>query len=80
MSGSNIAFILTGSVSGYKACDAISRLVQLGHRVRTVATESALRFVGPATLEGLPPAWRTTSSARCFLPTTGRSRSSSLRP
>jgi phosphopantothenoylcysteine decarboxylase/phosphopantothenate--cysteine ligase len=53
MSASNIAFILTGSVSGYKACDAISRLVQLGHRVRTVATESALRFVGPATLEGL---------------------------
>jgi phosphopantothenoylcysteine decarboxylase / phosphopantothenate---cysteine ligase len=53
MSGSNVAFILTGSVSGYKACDAISRLVQLGHRVRTVATESALRFIGPATLEGL---------------------------
>jgi phosphopantothenoylcysteine decarboxylase/phosphopantothenate--cysteine ligase len=53
MSGSNIAFVLTGSVSGYKACDAISRLVQLGHRVRTVATGSALRFVGAATLEGL---------------------------
>jgi phosphopantothenoylcysteine decarboxylase / phosphopantothenate---cysteine ligase len=53
MSGSNIAFVLTGSVAGYKACDAISRLVQLGHRVRAVATESALRFVGPATLEGL---------------------------
>jgi phosphopantothenoylcysteine decarboxylase / phosphopantothenate---cysteine ligase len=53
MSGSNIAFVLTGSVAGYKACDAISRLVQLGHRVRTVATESALRFVGPSTLEGL---------------------------
>jgi phosphopantothenoylcysteine decarboxylase/phosphopantothenate--cysteine ligase len=53
MSASNIAFVLTGSVAGYKACDAISRLVQLGHRVRTVATESALRFVGKATLEGL---------------------------
>jgi phosphopantothenoylcysteine decarboxylase/phosphopantothenate--cysteine ligase len=53
MSGSNIAFVLTGSVAGYKACDAISRLVQLGHRVRAVATESALRFVGVATLEGL---------------------------
>ncbi len=53
MSGSNVAFVLTGSIAGYKACDAISRLVQLGHRVRTVATESALRFVGPATLEGL---------------------------
>ena len=53
MSGSNIAFVLTGSIAGYKACDAISRLVQRGHTVRAVATESALRFVGPATLEGL---------------------------
>jgi phosphopantothenoylcysteine decarboxylase/phosphopantothenate--cysteine ligase len=53
MSGSNIAFVLTGSIAGYKACDAISRLVQLGHRVRAVATASALRFVGAATLEGL---------------------------
>ena len=53
MSGSNILFVLTGSIACYKACDAISRLVQRGHRVRTVATESALRFVGAATLEGL---------------------------
>jgi phosphopantothenoylcysteine decarboxylase/phosphopantothenate--cysteine ligase len=53
MSGSNIVFVLTGSIAGYKACDALSRLVQLGHRVRAVATESALRFVGEATLEGL---------------------------
>jgi phosphopantothenoylcysteine decarboxylase/phosphopantothenate--cysteine ligase len=53
MSGSNIAFVLTGSVAAYKACDAVSRLVQLGHRVRAVATPSALRFVGAATLEGL---------------------------
>jgi phosphopantothenoylcysteine decarboxylase/phosphopantothenate--cysteine ligase len=53
MSGSRIAFVLTGSIACYKACDAISRLVQLGHSVRTVATESALRFVGVATLEGL---------------------------
>jgi phosphopantothenoylcysteine decarboxylase/phosphopantothenate--cysteine ligase len=53
MSGSNIAFVLTGSIAGYKACDAVSRLVQLGHRVRAVATEPALRFVGAPTLEGL---------------------------
>ncbi|HXQ82178.1 MAG TPA: bifunctional phosphopantothenoylcysteine decarboxylase/phosphopantothenate--cysteine ligase CoaBC [Opitutaceae bacterium] len=53
MSGSNIVFVLTGSIAGYKACDAISRLVKRGHRVRAVATESALRFVGAATLEGL---------------------------
>jgi len=53
MSGSKIAFVLTGSIAGYKACDAISRLVKAGHSVRTVATEAALRFVGAATLEGL---------------------------
>jgi phosphopantothenoylcysteine decarboxylase/phosphopantothenate--cysteine ligase len=53
MSGSRIVFVLTGSIAAYKACDALSRLVQLGHKVRTVATPSALRFVGAATLEGL---------------------------
>ena len=53
MSGSNIAFVLTGSIAGYKACDALSQLVQRGHRVRAVATTAALRFVGEATLEGL---------------------------
>src|SRR5580658_10629868 len=53
MSGSRIAFVLTGSIAGYKACDAISRLVQRGHTVRAVATESAQRFIGAATLEGL---------------------------
>jgi phosphopantothenoylcysteine decarboxylase / phosphopantothenate---cysteine ligase len=50
---SNLLFILSGSIACYKACDAISQLVQRGHRVRTVATEAALRFVGTATLEGL---------------------------
>jgi phosphopantothenoylcysteine decarboxylase/phosphopantothenate--cysteine ligase len=50
---SQILFILSGSIACYKACDAISKLVQRGHRVRAVATEAALRFVGVATLEGL---------------------------
>lgn len=53
MSGSNLLFIFTGSIAGYKACEAVSRLVQRGHRVRAVVTESARRFVGVATLEGL---------------------------
>lgn len=53
MSGSDILFVFTGSIAGFKACEAVSQLVQRGHRVRTVATESALRFIGPATLEGL---------------------------
>jgi phosphopantothenoylcysteine decarboxylase/phosphopantothenate--cysteine ligase len=50
---SNILVLLSGSIAAYKGCDVISRLVQRGHRVRTVATASALQFVGPSTLEGL---------------------------
>ncbi len=49
----NVLVIVTGSIAAYKACDAISQLVQRGHRVRTVATAAALKFVGAATLEGL---------------------------
>lgn len=53
MSGSNLLVIFTGSIAAAKACDVVSRLVQRGHRVRCVATAAALRFVGPATLEGI---------------------------
>lgn len=52
-SGKRILFKLTGSISAFKACAVISRLVKEGHEVQTVASASALRFVGPATLEGL---------------------------
>ncbi len=48
-----LLWILTGSISCYKACFAISRLVQAGIEVRTVATPSALQFIGKSTLEGL---------------------------
>jgi phosphopantothenoylcysteine decarboxylase/phosphopantothenate--cysteine ligase len=48
-----ILFILSGSIACYKACAAISQLVQRGYQVRSVATEAALKFVGVATLEGL---------------------------
>ena len=53
MDTSRILFILSGSVACYKACAAISDLVQRGHQVRSVATASALKFVGIATLEAL---------------------------
>ena len=49
----NILFILSGSIAGYKACEVVSKLTQDGHRLRVVATASALHFVGAATLEGL---------------------------
>lgn len=50
---STILFVVTGSIACYKACEAISQLVQRGCRVRAVASASALKFVGVATLEGL---------------------------
>jgi phosphopantothenoylcysteine decarboxylase len=48
-----LLWIFTGSIAGYKACVALSRLAQAGLEIQTVATPSALRFVGAATLEGL---------------------------
>ena len=48
-----LLFFLTGSISCYKACFAISRLAQAGIEIRTVATPSALQFIGKSTLEGL---------------------------
>jgi phosphopantothenoylcysteine decarboxylase / phosphopantothenate---cysteine ligase len=53
MSNSKILFFLSGSIAAFKACQVISRLVQDGNDVQTVATASALKFIGPATLEGL---------------------------
>lgn len=53
MSHANVLFFLTGSIACYKACTSISRLSQSGLVVQTIATPSALKFVGPATLEAL---------------------------
>jgi phosphopantothenoylcysteine synthetase/decarboxylase len=50
---SKILVQLSGSIAAYKSCDLISKLVQAGHEVKTVATKGALEFVGAATLEGL---------------------------
>jgi phosphopantothenoylcysteine synthetase/decarboxylase len=49
----NILFQLSGSIACYKACTVISKLTQDGHSVQCVASSAALKFVGPATLEGL---------------------------
>ncbi|MFC2134346.1 bifunctional phosphopantothenoylcysteine decarboxylase/phosphopantothenate--cysteine ligase CoaBC [Bacteroidota bacterium] len=53
MSNYKILIKLTGSIAAYKIAYLISKLVQAGHEVQTVATEAALHFVGKATLEGL---------------------------
>jgi phosphopantothenoylcysteine synthetase/decarboxylase len=48
-----ILFCVTGSIAAFKACAAISQLLKEDYEVRTVATQSALKFIGTATLEGL---------------------------
>jgi phosphopantothenoylcysteine decarboxylase/phosphopantothenate--cysteine ligase len=53
MSTSKILFQLSCSIACFKACALISMLVKAGHEVEVVATRSALKFVGEATLEGL---------------------------
>lgn len=53
MSNYKILFKITGSIAAYKSAYLISRLVQSGFEVKTVVTESALKFIGKATLEGL---------------------------
>jgi phosphopantothenoylcysteine decarboxylase/phosphopantothenate--cysteine ligase len=53
MSSSKILFIMTGSIACYKACQIVSKLSQQGHEVQVVATSSALKFIGNATIEGL---------------------------
>ena len=53
MSSSKILFKLSGSIACYKACNLISRWVQEGKEVQTVASAAALKFVGASTLEGL---------------------------
>lgn len=53
MSSNKILFKLTGSIACFKAAALISKLVQSGCEVQTVATSSALKFIGEATLEGL---------------------------
>lgn len=53
MSKNKILFQLSGSIACFKACQLLSRLVQAGYDVEVVATPSALKFVGTATLEGL---------------------------
>ncbi|MDZ8120380.1 flavoprotein [Pontiella agarivorans] len=44
---------VSGGVAAYKAADVVSQLVKAGCDVRVVMTESATKFVGPATFAAL---------------------------
>lgn len=49
----NILICVSGSISAFKAASLASAMKKKGHSVKTVATESALKFIGPAALEGI---------------------------
>ncbi|MFH1197159.1 MAG: bifunctional phosphopantothenoylcysteine decarboxylase/phosphopantothenate--cysteine ligase CoaBC [bacterium] len=53
MSKYKILFKITGSIAAYKSAYLISKLVQNNCEVKCVVTNSALKFIGNATLEGL---------------------------
>jgi phosphopantothenoylcysteine decarboxylase/phosphopantothenate--cysteine ligase len=42
-----------GGIAAYKVCEVLRRLTEVGHQVRVIPTEAALRFVGAATWEAL---------------------------
>ena len=44
---------VTGGIACYKACELVSLAVGRGHSVRVVMTDSATRFIGTLTFEGL---------------------------
>ena len=45
-----------GGIAAYKACALVRHFTERGHEVRVIPTESALKFVGAATLEALTAA------------------------
>src|ERR1700750_211015 len=44
---------VAGGIPAYKAATVVRQLVEAGHSVRVIPTESALKFVGAATFEAL---------------------------
>ncbi len=45
--------MVTGSIAAYKACELTSLLVKNSYKVQVAMTESAKRFIGSSTFEGL---------------------------
>jgi phosphopantothenoylcysteine decarboxylase/phosphopantothenate--cysteine ligase len=53
LSGKRIVVGVCGSIAAYKVCEVVRGLVKVGAEVRVVMTESATKFVGPATFAAL---------------------------
>lgn len=50
---SKILICISGSIAAYKSAELASTLTKAGHKVRVAATESGLKFIGAAALEGI---------------------------
>ncbi len=48
-----VLVLMSGSIACYKACSLVSMLIKAGYEVKVAASNSALKFIGEATLEGL---------------------------
>lgn len=59
LAGYRILFCVTGGIAAFKAAATVSRLAQLGARVRVIMTASAAAFVTPLTFQALSgePVW-----------------------
>ncbi|TGB00470.1 bifunctional phosphopantothenoylcysteine decarboxylase/phosphopantothenate--cysteine ligase CoaBC [Sporolactobacillus shoreae] len=53
LSGKNILLGVTGGIAAYKSAELTSKLVKSGAEVHVVMTESAKKFIGPATFQAL---------------------------
>lgn len=53
LSGKRLLLGITGGIAAYKAAELVRLLIQEGMEVQVVMTESACRFIGAATLQGL---------------------------
>ncbi|MCU0707177.1 MAG: phosphopantothenoylcysteine decarboxylase [Pirellula sp.] len=53
MSAKRVVLGVSGGIAAFKAAAIASRLVQANHHVSVVMSESALRFIGPATFTAL---------------------------
>src|SRR6266571_1787654 len=51
--GLRIAMLVSGGIAAYKVVDMASALTQAGCRVRVAMTQSAMRFVGAPTFQGV---------------------------
>lgn len=49
----NVLVNVSGSISAYKTCEVVSRVLKMGHKVRVCASKASLNFVGASTWEGL---------------------------